>query len=113
MFDFEISSWPRCSSLHVGLNTSTNYYLSCAQLHKSGKDNFALMQRKTAVVPPLFPDVVGDGSRSGSRDPSIRWKRGEMIGQGAFGTVFLGLNTDNGELMAVKQMSLEEVTTLL
>ena len=71
------------------------------------------MQRKAAIVPPLFPDVISDGSRNGSRDPSIRWRKGEMIGQGAFGTVFLGLNTDNGELMAVKQMSLEEVATSL
>ena len=32
----------------------------------------------------------------------IRWQRGEVIGQGAYGTVFLGLNLDTGELMAGK-----------
>ena len=31
--------------------------------------------------------------------------------RGAFGVVYLGLNTDSGELMAVKQMSLEEVSS--
>ena len=32
----------------------------------------------------------------------IRWKKGELLGVGAFGKVFLGLNLDSGELMAVK-----------
>ena len=31
------------------------------------------------------------------------WSRGELIGAGAFGRVYLGLNNDNGELVAVKQ----------
>ena len=29
----------------------------------------------------------------------IRWKKGEMLGQGAFGVVYLGLNIETGELM--------------
>lgn len=41
---------------------------------------------------------------------NIRWKRGEMLGQGAFGVVYLGLNIETGELMAVKQMAAEEVS---
>ena len=40
----------------------------------------------------------------------LRWKKGEMLGQGAFGVVYLGLNMANGELMAVKQLSREEVS---
>lgn len=36
----------------------------------------------------------------------IRWQRGGLIGAGAFGKVFLGLNLDNGELLAVKQVAL-------
>jgi serine/threonine protein kinase len=32
-----------------------------------------------------------------------------MIGQGAFGRVFLGLNVDSGELLAVKQMDVTKV----
>lgn len=66
-----------------------------------------------------FPGMNRD--RSGSQtsmassggDPSenqIRWKKGEMLGQGAFGVVYLGLNQDSGELMAVKQLSREEVS---
>lgn len=33
------------------------------------------------------------------------WSRGELIGAGAFGRVYLGLNNDNGKLVAVKQVS--------
>jgi hypothetical protein len=40
----------------------------------------------------------------------IRWKQGEILGQGAFGIVYLGLNIDTGELMAVKQMATDEVS---
>jgi serine/threonine protein kinase/WD40 repeat protein len=76
-----------------------------------------------------FPNMEGDQrDRSGSvtslassnsgggteaphqQQKDIRWKKGEMLGQGAFGVVYLGLNVDTGELMAVKQLSREEVS---
>ena len=38
--------------------------------------------------------------------PKIQWKKGDIIGRGAFGTVFMGLNLGNGELMAVKEVSM-------
>ena len=46
--------------------------------------------------------------------PSVRgtrWKRGEILGQGAFGVVYLGLNVESGELMAVKQINNDELKT--
>ena len=58
-----------------------------------------------------------DGSRTGSakliasEEPPVtvnEWQRGELLGQGSFGKVYLGLCTDNGMLMAVKQV---EITT--
>ncbi|CAK7326992.1 unnamed protein product [Dovyalis caffra] len=36
--------------------------------------------------------------------PPIRWRRGELIGCGAFGRVYMGMNLDSGELLAVKQV---------
>ncbi|XP_023911894.1 mitogen-activated protein kinase kinase kinase NPK1 [Quercus suber] len=38
--------------------------------------------------------------------PPIRWRRGELIGCGAFGRVYMGMNLDSGELLAVKQVSI-------
>lgn len=38
------------------------------------------------------------------------WLQGARIGAGSFGTVFLGMNTMTGELMAVKQVSLPDST---
>ncbi|CAG8604437.1 2432_t:CDS:2, partial [Scutellospora calospora] len=37
---------------------------------------------------------------------NIRWMKGDLIGMGSFGTVYLGLNSATGELMAVKQVEL-------
>lgn len=35
---------------------------------------------------------------------TIRWRKGELIGCGAFGQVYMGMNLDSGELLAVKQV---------
>jgi len=35
------------------------------------------------------------------------WKRGQLLGVGAFGKVYLGLNTNTGELFAVKELVFE------
>ncbi|CAM8914753.1 unnamed protein product [Rhodiola kirilowii] len=37
-------------------------------------------------------------------DVTIRWRKGELIGSGAFGRVYMGMNLDSGELLAVKQV---------
>ncbi|KAK9725469.1 hypothetical protein RND81_05G145600 [Saponaria officinalis] len=34
----------------------------------------------------------------------IRWRKGELIGCGAFGRVYMGMNLNSGELLAVKQV---------
>ena len=36
--------------------------------------------------------------------PPIRWRKGELIGSGAFGHVYMGMNLDSGELIAIKQV---------
>lgn len=36
----------------------------------------------------------------------IRWRKGELIGCGAFGRVYMGMNLDSGELLAIKQVTI-------
>ena len=57
------------------------------------------------------PHTPGNASHVDQEGAPLRWKKGEMLGQGAFGVVYLGLNMASGELMAVKQLSREEVSS--
>lgn len=60
-------------------------------------------------------------STSPERRPSVlmnrlherpfRWQKGQVIGRGASGTVYLGLNLDTGELMAVKQLDVGSMSS--
>lgn len=45
-----------------------------------------------------------DSAPSSSTPHPIRWRKGELIGAGAFGRVYMGMNLDSGELLAVKQV---------
>ncbi|KAL5782551.1 hypothetical protein ACOSP7_007580 [Xanthoceras sorbifolium] len=47
---------------------------------------------------PAVPPIAKNDS------PPIRWRKGELIGCGAFGRVYMGMNLDSGELLAVKQV---------
>ena len=63
-------------------------------------------------------------STSSSPNPNRRrtvrenkWKRGELIGAGAYGRVFMGMNEISGELIAIKEMvftpdNYKEITAL-
>ena len=54
----------------------------------------------------LRPGRLGmDGQNAPSSEP-VHWTKGELIGAGAFGRVYMGLNNETGQLMAVKQVTL-------
>eukprot|EP00798_Chlamydomonas_sp_ICE-L_P022851 gene22851-30025_t len=52
--------------------------------------------------------VGGDVDCAWERRPTMpyTWKKGDSLGQGSFGTVYLGLNNQTGELLAVKEVSM-------
>ncbi|XP_060943955.1 mitogen-activated protein kinase kinase kinase 19 isoform X2 [Limanda limanda] len=50
-----------------------------------------------------FAVLLGSG---GAVDDTITWTKGEVLGRGAYGTVYCGL-TSQGKLIAVKQVSLD------
>jgi mitogen-activated protein kinase kinase kinase len=49
---------------------------------------------------------------SSSSNISVRWQQGKFIGAGAFGSVYLALNLDNGSLMAVKEIKFQDISGL-
>ena len=66
---------------------------------ESTKGDIAKLSKTAGLT---LPFISQDGITSAG---TIRWKRAEVLGQGAFGVVYLGLNLDTGELMAVKHMN--------
>ena len=54
----------------------------------------ALIKPSSSPPPPTAADTP----------PPISWRKGQLIGRGAFGTVYMGMNLDSGELLAVKQV---------
>ncbi|KNC97082.1 STE/STE11 protein kinase [Spizellomyces punctatus DAOM BR117] len=53
---------------------------------------------------PATPSPPLTTPKAPTPPPQIRCELGRLIGQGAFGKVFIGLNLDTGDLMAVKQV---------
>ncbi|KAF6162792.1 hypothetical protein GIB67_029061 [Kingdonia uniflora] len=54
--------------------------------------------------PLLHPPLSPSSQIYNENNPPIRWRKGELIGCGAFGRVYMGMNLDSGELLAVKQV---------
>lgn len=53
---------------------------------------------------PKLPSLPQISNVRRDMSPAIRWRKGELIGCGAFGHVYMGMNIDSGELLAVKQV---------
>ena len=56
------------------------------------------------TIPPENVQHVNQNSSTPERQPTFKWMRGQLIGKGTFGRVYLGMNTTTGELLAVKQV---------
>ncbi|MED6168727.1 hypothetical protein PIB30_014190 [Stylosanthes scabra] len=68
-------------------------------IRKSSVGLFSQPRLKRPLLPsPPTPPKCSDDA------PPFRWRKGELIGSGAFGRVYMGMNLDSGELIAVKQV---------
>ena len=55
-------------------------------------------QRGSMIVPKISQDVLP------KRQATFRWFKGQLIGKGTYGRVYLGMNATTGEFLAVKQV---------
>ena len=53
-----------------------------------------------------FASSVSDTMEQQSNISRMEWKKGDMLGRGAYGTVYMGLNQSSGELMAIKEVQI-------
>eukprot|EP01059_Diplonema_ambulator_P003199 TRINITY_DN1285_c4_g1_i1.p1 TRINITY_DN1285_c4_g1~~TRINITY_DN1285_c4_g1_i1.p1 ORF type:complete len:616 (+),score=79.50 TRINITY_DN1285_c4_g1_i1:212-2059(+) len=55
---------------------------------------------------PQAPTPTGAGNSTSTpiKPPKLNWKKGEIIGRGTFGVVWLGLDLDTGRQIAIKEI---------
>ncbi|XP_074573446.1 uncharacterized protein LOC141829861 [Curcuma longa] len=52
-------------------------------------------------LPPSSPSSSHSPSSSSSRSPKLQWKKGKLLGRGTFGHVYLGFNSESGQMCAI------------
>ncbi|TKA74204.1 hypothetical protein B0A49_04181 [Cryomyces minteri] len=57
-----------------------------------------------------LPSQTAQGQQQPQRRATFKWVKGQLIGKGTFGRVYLGMNTTTGELLAVKQVEVNPKT---
>ena len=61
-----------------------------------------LINLETIPQDDMMPTVAP--GMTPQRQPTFKWMKGQLIGKGTFGRVYLGMNMTTGELIAVKQV---------
>eukprot|EP00762_Andalucia_godoyi_P001615 ANDGO_00302.mRNA.1 Mitogen-activated protein kinase kinase kinase A len=89
------------------LSMSENDVEECTTFSNTHADSDAHAHGGDSDSDNGLPDAVRHAHARESRHV-VRWKKGEVIGSGAYGTVYLGLNLDTGELLAVKSMEVSD-----
>lgn len=49
---------------------------------------------------------------SSSSSISLRWQQGKFLGGGSYGSVYMAINLDSGDVMAVKEIKFQDVSSL-
>lgn len=61
-------------------------------------------QEEMRNSPHPLPLPPGSPSSSISRGSQSQWKKGKLLGRGTFGHVYLGFNSDSGQMCAIKEV---------
>ncbi|XP_071723998.1 mitogen-activated protein kinase kinase kinase YODA-like [Rutidosis leptorrhynchoides] len=64
----------------------------------------AFSHSNSAATSPSVPRSPGRADNPAS--PSTRWKKGKLLGRGTFGHVYVGFNSQSGEMCAMKEVTL-------
>jgi serine/threonine protein kinase len=64
----------------------------------------------TAAEAQMYETPIASRRPSLDVEPEIRWQRGNLIGTGAFGKVYHGLNLHTGQMLAIKQIAISAQT---
>jgi len=68
-------------------------------------------QAKAEYARVLYKPPPPPESPSGGPRPIFKWVRGELIGKGTYGRVYLALNATTGEMIAVKQVEIPQTAS--
>lgn len=91
---------PQTSAVDAATNSATKLSISIKPEDEELSD-----EEEVLNMPANFEEEFMDAFNQERSGPS-RWIQGTFIGSGSFGTVYLGMNSVTGELMAVKQVEL-------
>ncbi|KGN50305.1 mitogen-activated protein kinase kinase kinase YODA [Cucumis sativus] len=66
--------------------------------------NAPFSHSNSAATSPSVPRSPGRADNPAS--PGSRWKKGKLLGRGTFGHVYVGFNSESGEMCAMKEVTL-------
>ncbi|KAK1810001.1 mitogen-activated protein kinase kinase kinase [Friedmanniomyces endolithicus] len=84
---------------------STKMFGARIEQVKSSRGSRLIMNLETIPQDTIRENNVQHANKQiPERQSTFKWMRGQLIGKGTFGRVYLGMNTTTGELLAVKQV---------
>lgn len=87
------SSGARATSMVQRRKSTKMFGANVVQIHP---------ERGSMIVPQIPQDVLP------KRQTTFRWFKGELIGKGTYGRVYLGMNATTGEFLAVKEVEVNQ-----
>lgn len=74
------------------------------------KGRRGMMMQRQAQPPPMPTQHQGGNQGGVQRQATFKWFKGELIGKGTYGRVYLGMNATTGEFLAVKQVEVSRTS---